>query len=304
MSDGEGSGGGSVGDGPGSEGAGSGGASSRSAKWRCAWCDKPHDRNDPPCDNCGHHKFEKAVVPVAPEDPDHEREPVWVCPECGRVHQKNSPPCSRCGNAQLERRIPDESDYDDELGGTSYVDLLSARYVAGLAVAVVAGTVLVLGLLGVITLPGMDGDVPGSAERVGDVDLGETETAFVAELNDRRAAAGLDAYERNENLDDAARLANQGRVGEWYDGGSRPSDERLREEFDGACGGEPAALVEFSRAVGEGDPALDSADALARTLVDGYEADAENFYETTNGLVGVDVHAGPDDRVFATVVAC
>ncbi|WP_415381368.1 hypothetical protein [Halosimplex sp. TS25] len=300
MSDGD----GTDADGPAGGGDGSGGPSPRSAKWRCAWCDKPHDRNDPPCDNCGHHKFEKAVVPVAPEDPDHEREPVWVCPECGRVHQKNSPPCSRCGNAQLERRIPDESDYADELGGTSYVDLLSARYVAGLAVAAVAGMVLVLGLLGVITLPGMGDDVPGNAESFAGVDLSDTEAAFVAELNDRRTDAELAEYERHESLDDTARLANQGRVRELAGEGTAPSDERLREELDGACGAEVGSLVQFRRSFGEGDPALDSADALAGALVDGYESDAENFYETANGLVGVDVHAGPDGRVYVSVVVC
>ncbi|WP_459192170.1 hypothetical protein [Halosimplex sp. J119] len=303
MSDGEGSGDG----GPGSDapgGDGSNGSSSGSAKWRCAWCDKPHDRNDPPCDNCGHHKFEKAVVPVAPDDPDHEREPVWVCPECGRVHQKNSPPCSRCGNAQLERTIPDESDYAEELGGTSYVDLLSARYVAGLAVALVAGTVLVLGLLGVITLPGMGDDVPGSADSFAGVDLSDTEAAFVDELNDRRANASLRAYERNENLDDAARLANQQRVRAVAGEGTDASDERVREELDGACDGEVGARIQFWRSYEEGAPALDSPDALAASLVDGYERVAEDFYETANGLVGVDVHAGPDDRVYVAVVAC
>ncbi|MEF8830385.1 MAG: hypothetical protein V5A23_02475, partial [Halobacteriales archaeon] len=63
-------------------------------KYRCEWCGKPHERNDPPCDNCGHHSFERAVVPKAPEEAPEEY--VWVCPECGRVHPRNSPPCSRC----------------------------------------------------------------------------------------------------------------------------------------------------------------------------------------------------------------
>ncbi|QPV63344.1 hypothetical protein I7X12_01535 [Halosimplex litoreum] len=274
-----------------------------SAKWRCAWCDKPHERNDPPCDNCGHHKFEKAVVPVAPEDPDHEREPVWVCPECGRVHQKNSPPCSRCGNAELERTIPDEADYAEELGGTSYLDLLNARYAVGLAFALVAGTVLVLALLGIITLPGMD-SVPGSASEYRGVDLGETETAFVAELNDRRAGAGLGEYERNGNVDDAARLYNQGWVSELAGTGSRPSDERFGRALDGTCGEQIGRLTVFDRSFGEDDAALDSPDALAGALADGYAAEAGGFVEPENQLVGVDVHAGPEDAVYTTVVVC
>lgn len=274
-----------------------------SAKWRCAWCDKPHERNDPPCDNCGHHKFEKAVVPVAPEDPDHEREPVWVCPACGRVHQKNSPPCSRCGNAELERTIPDESDYDEELAGTSYLDLLDARYVVGLAVALVAGVVLVLALLGVVTLPGMD-SVPGSASEYRGVDLGETETAFVAELNDRRTEAGVGEYERNGNVDDAARLYNQGWVSEAAGSGSIPSGERLGRALDGTCGEGVERVTPLTRSFEEGSAALDSPDALAGALVDEYAAETEGFAEPENGLVGVDAHAGPDGNVYATAFVC
>jgi len=274
-----------------------------SAKWRCAWCDKPHERNDPPCDNCGHHKFEKAVVPVAPEDPDHEREPVWVCPECGRVHQKNSPPCSRCGNAELERTIPDEADYAEELSGTSYLDLLDARYVVGLAFALVAGTVLVLALLGVITLPGMD-SVPGSASEYRGVDLGETEAAFVAEVNDRRAEAGLSEYERNGNVDDAARLYNQGWVSEVAGTGSIPSGERLGRALDGTCGEGVERITPFTESFDEGAAALDSPDALAGALADGYTAEAGGLSETDSDLVGLDVHAGADGNVYATVFVC
>ncbi|MFB6140884.1 MAG: hypothetical protein ABEJ26_10665 [Halosimplex sp.] len=283
---------------------GDAGEADASSKYRCAWCGKPHERNDPPCDNCGHHKFEKAVVPVAPEDPDHEREPVWVCPECGRVHQKNSPPCSRCGSATLERRIPDDADYAEELSGTSYVDLLSARYVVGFAVALLAGAVLLLAILGVVTLPGTGHDVPGSAAAVGGVDLRDAESAFVADLNERRANASLDAYDRRAKLDDAARLYNRGVVAQAYDGGSVPSGERVREELDGACGGDVGGLTAYSRSFDGDSAAFDSPEALAVGLVDAYVAEAENFYETSNGLVGVDVHAAPDERVYVTVVVC
>jgi len=278
-------------------------ATGGSAKWRCAWCDKPHDRNDPPCDNCGHHKFEKAVVPVAPEDPDHQREPVWVCPECGRVHQKNSPPCSRCGNAELERTIPDEADYADELGGTSYLDLLNARYAVGLVVALVAGSVLLLAALGVVTLPGMS-DVPGSATEYRGVDLGETEAAFVTELNDRRVEASLPEYGGNEDIFAAARLYNQGWVSELAGTGSRPSDQRLGSVLDGTCGGEVAGLTAFAASFDEGDAALDSPGALGSALVDEYTAETDGFAEPENRLLGVDAHAGPDGGVFVTVVVC
>lgn len=73
-------------------------------KWRCEWCGKPHEADDPPCDNCGHGKFENAVVRQAGDTADSNAMTVWVCTECGREHPKNSPPCSRCTNAKLEQR--------------------------------------------------------------------------------------------------------------------------------------------------------------------------------------------------------
>jgi rRNA maturation endonuclease Nob1 len=88
-------------------------------KWRCEWCGKPHERNAPPCDNCGHHSLERAVVPKAPEEGQEEY--VWVCPECGRDHPRNSPPCSRCGNMQLEQRPLDYLDPGD-VGGGDWTD--------------------------------------------------------------------------------------------------------------------------------------------------------------------------------------
>ena len=73
-------------------------------EWRCEWCGKPHETDDPPCDHCGHGKFEKAIVRQTERVDDPDTTTVWVCTECGREHPKNSPPCSRCTNATLERR--------------------------------------------------------------------------------------------------------------------------------------------------------------------------------------------------------
>ena len=73
-------------------------------RWRCEWCGKPHEENDPPCDNCGHGTFEEAVVQQAGAGDGQDSMLVWVCTECGREHAKNSPPCSRCNNATFERQ--------------------------------------------------------------------------------------------------------------------------------------------------------------------------------------------------------
>jgi len=74
-------------------------------EWRCEWCGKPHEEDDPPCDNCGHGSFEEAVVRRTglSADRDEASTVVWVCTECGREHTRNSPPCSRCNNATLQR---------------------------------------------------------------------------------------------------------------------------------------------------------------------------------------------------------
>jgi len=276
-----------------------------SKKWRCAWCGKPHAKNDPPCEECGHHKFEKAVVPVAPEDPDHEPEPVWVCPECGRQHQKNSPPCSRCGNPSLEKRSPEAFDAA-ELETSSYADLLDARYVAGYAVALLAGAVLVLGLLGVITLPGMGGDltvsdVPGEAERSNGLDLTDVEDAYVTELNDRRGASDLAAVSRHDRLDDVARFWNQRRVKTEYADGTTPDGERLGEAIGGACSGS-VGPVAFSHTPGSGG--FESPETLATALVDAQLADGQGYYEADRERIGIDVHVAPDGVVYVSGFVC
>jgi len=82
-------------------------------EWRCEWCGKPHESDDPPCDNCGHGKFEKAVVRQGPSSTESQNSTtVWVCTDCGREHPKNSPPCSRCTNAKLERKKKVVTDAD------------------------------------------------------------------------------------------------------------------------------------------------------------------------------------------------
>lgn len=81
-------------------------------EWRCEWCGKPHEADDPPCDNCGHGKFEKAIVRQTAPEGDQESMTVWVCTDCGREHPKHNPPCSRCTNATLERREVSLDDVD------------------------------------------------------------------------------------------------------------------------------------------------------------------------------------------------
>jgi hypothetical protein len=270
-----------------------------SGKWICAWCEKPHDRNDPPCDNCGHHKFEKAVVPVAPESTDHDREPVWVCPECGRQHQKNSPPCSRCGHASLERRIPDDDGFAEELGGTSYFDVLEPIYLVAIVFAVVAGGALLLGLLGVISLPGMGGDslavsnVPGNATTAEGLSLAEVEEQYVVVANEQLTQDTQ--LTRNDRLDDVARFYNQRRVKAAYGDGSVPNDERLREAIGDACGSQPGYLP-FDVFRDGGLSAFESERAVAERLVGDSPPEGSSL--------GIDVHALPDGGLSVTYFVC
>lgn len=276
-------------------------------EWRCEWCGKPHEEDDPPCDECGHHKFEKAVVPVAPENPDHEPEPVWVCPECGREHQRNAPPCSRCGNPSLEQRRPDYAALD-EIGSTSYFDLLSPGYVAALAVALVAGAVLVLALAGVITLPGMaDGslavaDVPGEANVSNGISLSAAETAYAERYNERRASAGEPELTRNGRLDEVARYVNQRGVKAEYGDGEPADGDRIREASAEVCENTPTVL----RGAVDREGAIDSYGSereLGAALADAVENETVRE-PAPAGAIGVDLHVGPDGRVFATTIVC
>ncbi len=92
-------------------------------EWRCEWCGKPHEEDDPPCDNCGHGSFERAVVRRTDlgDGPGADTTTVWECTECGREHPKNAPPCSRCNNPTLERQQKrvDESNLTERPGSSA-----------------------------------------------------------------------------------------------------------------------------------------------------------------------------------------
>lgn len=270
-------------------------------EWRCTWCGKPHAEDDPPCDNCGHNKFERAVEQMAPQQ-DGPTEPVWVCTECGRQHTKHSPPCSRCGNVDLEKRRPDYSDLED-IGGTTYRDVLEPKYVAGYALVAVLGSVLILAQLGVVTLPGMGKpaipDTPGDGEQVGGLSIDGVEAAYVEELNERRADAGVGALSNDSDLAWYATYVNKRTVGVIEGNASSISDDefgRVREY----CDGRP--VVDRYRT---GESVLDVSDesSLAAALVDGWTR-RERAQVDSQTAIGVDVHVGPSGRVYVTVAVC
>jgi rubrerythrin len=329
-------------------------------EWRCEWCGKPHEEDDPPCDNCGHHKFEKAVV-QRPDTEGPASTTVWVCTECGRGHTKNSPPCSRCGNPDLEReqRQVDESNLTDgpdsasgptgdsandatgpesttvwvctecgrehpknsppcsrcgaatlereqkcvdadELSSPGYLDVLTPRYAAGIALALVLVAVFVLGFTGAADIPGFpsdDGvptveDVPGNETRSQGVSLSAVERTYVEELNDRRAAADIDPLDRTGGLDEIATFYNKRAVKRALGNGNLPSENTMNDLVSAECG-ERASAGAVSLAQGE-----DNATTLGQRF-------AEEFGGTVADLelVGVDVHA-VDGQLFLSRVVC
>lgn len=272
-------------------------------KWRCPQCGKPHEKNDPPCDNCGHHKFERAVVPTASADEDHEQF-VWACTECGRHHQRNNPPCSRCGNAKFEKKPLDDDAF--EPGSTAgYLDLVGRVEVGAALVIVALVAVGVLGYLGVINVPGLTPqgpptveNVPGDADTVGDVSLAEVETSVFAELNVDRTPR----LERSGGLDSLATYVNRQTVKNTYtDADKRLTGEQLQQlgqRFGIQCSGTIAAAPGWTPPTVNTGPDVETITDQLILPIDALKSD------TSIERVGIDAHAGPDDRVFVTVAYC
>ncbi|MFB6164532.1 MAG: hypothetical protein ABEJ31_05185 [Haloarculaceae archaeon] len=291
-------------------------------KWRCAWCGKPHEANDPPCDNCGHGEFEKAVVPLAPESDADDGETItaWVCADCGHEHPKFTPPCDRCGGQDLERR---EIVYDEEavvsemldeergLGGpsadVSYLEVLDAKLLFGFVAVALLIAVVAAGMLGYVDVPGIPGPagpVPGNATATHGLSLSGVEGAYVTELNARRSANGYDNLTVDSRVTDAATYYNQQRVRATYGDGDAPKPKAVGDRLGDACTLGNLTYVSYS--VRPGDAQFDSAHDLARTLVAArlHSDGAGQFATPPHGLVGVDVHQAPDGAINVTQFSC
>ncbi|MFC6864456.1 hypothetical protein ACFQGE_13440 [Halomicroarcula sp. GCM10025817] len=281
-------------------------------EWRCEWCGKPHEENDPPCDNCGHGTYERAVRQVNEEVV--EGGAVWVCQDCGREHVRNRPPCRRCGGSDFERRVgPPESDPLDEIA-TSWRDVIEPKYVLGYLAVAALLALIVATTFGFVSLPGFGTDAPaappavpdapGSADVVEGLDLAATEEAYVAVLNERRGAAGASTVSRNATADEAAAYYNKARVDARYGGGEGPDREAFAA-FDLACS-RPSVVayeVAFDRTP-QSVADFDDETAFATALVDSYAERGAAYRPAETGTVGVDVHVAPDGRVFVTHVVC
>ena len=271
--------------------------------WRCEWCGKPHEENDPPCDNCGHGSFEKAVVRRTDlaEDSGPDSTIVWVCTECGRTHTKHSPPCKRCGNHKLVRE--EQFVDDDELAAPSYLDLLTPRYVLGLVVVLALAGLFVGGLTGVVDVPGFGNDVPdvsdvpGDAEAAGETALATVESSYLDTVNDARANGSDGTVTRDDRLDEVATFVNQRFVKSRFGDGEPPSRDRVTELVGDSCQG--GFTVEFE-SLQSGD--YTSGTALAEAFAS-ETADSE-IRASSASMLGLDTHTAPDGTVYLTQVVC
>jgi hypothetical protein len=279
-------------------------------EWRCEWCGEPQSANDPPCPNCGHGTFEEVDDPT--DDQQDVTTSVWVCTSCGREHPKHSPPCSRCGNMEFEHRERDLEAIEAELDVGGYLDVASPRYLVGFIIAAVAIAVLALGVAGVIDLPGAGGevpsvaDVPGNDTIVDGYELDVVEDAYVAELNARRAEGGQPRLERASALDTVARYANRRRVAEVYEDREPVAGDELAQVANPDCG-DTIQWQKTDVALDRQDDGsladVDSPTDLAAMLVDAMER-RDGLPQSSNDAVGVDVHVGPDGRLFVTQMSC
>ncbi|QFU83780.1 hypothetical protein [Natronorubrum aibiense] len=273
-------------------------------KWRCTWCGKPHAENDPPCENCGHNTFEKAVVregdePTVPrtETVDTGTTYVWQCPNCGRQHVKNNPPCSRCGNPDLEKTEQAYDDVDRDLETPSWLEV--ARPYA--PILLVFGVVVALFATGIIPLsiiPGLGApsppDAPGEGTQAAGIDLEATEREVHDRLEANRSGDASRTYD--DDLAAYAEYMNRAFVAIEYEE-SRPEPVEP-SDFGVDCRGEPYAgqLPAGTLSIADYDDEAALADDVAAALRDSTD---DGDYDRE----GLDLHVA-DGTVYVFYATC
>jgi len=272
-------------------------------KWRCPTCGKPHERNDPPCDNCGHHTLERAVVPQPQAEESHEQF-VWACSSCGRHHQRNNPPCSRCGGATFEKKPLEYGEIESPGDTPGYLELVGRQELAAVVVVVALVAIGVLGFLGVLQIPGITPqpeptveDAPGDPSRLGSVNLSTVEAGILTGIDDRRDGTVL---QRSTALDEVATYQAR-RLAVDIVGDREPSvGGSALDRFDTPCNGR--ILV----GAGGSETSLDG--ATAESMVEAVEVrTADGAPSPTDASItraGIDAHALPDGRLVVVVAYC
>ncbi|PCR90140.1 hypothetical protein [Natrinema ejinorense] len=286
-------------------------------KWRCTRCGKPHAENDPPCDECGHNAFEKAVVRVDETDgaSDAGGEPipsgtvetgpeyVWACPNCGREHVRNTPPCSRCGNPDLERVERTYEGLEQDLDTPSWFEV-AKPYLPIFAVVGVVIALFATGIVPVSVLPGIGQpsppDAPGDGAESAGFDLEAMEGEIHERLEMERESSAGRSYD--EGLADYAEYENRRLVAEAFS--DRDPDDARASQFDHGCGNarvSGAPLILSERSIGAYDDESALADDIARALLSSQFGDA---VRAGFDAEGIDVHVAPNDDIYVYYTVC
>jgi len=285
-------------------------------KWRCTWCGKPHAENDPPCDNCGHNTFEKAVVradetgeghgAAAADDTDGEPIPsgtvdtgpdyVWACTNCGREHVRNSPPCSRCGNPDLEKVEQTYEGLERDLETSSWL-AVAKPYLPILAVIGIVIALFATGTVPPSILPGIGApsppDAPGEGSEAAGIDLEATEQAVHDRLEADRNQSESRTYD--DGLADYAEYMNRAFVVIEYEE-SRP-DPAQASDFGADCQREPyAGRLQGTLSIADYDDEAALADDIATAL-------SEETGDSDFDREGLDLHV-VDGSVYVFYAAC
>ncbi|OVE86311.1 hypothetical protein [Natronolimnobius baerhuensis] len=281
-------------------------------KWRCTWCGKPHEDNDPPCDSCGHNKFEKAVVREG-EEPDRGRDDgtvdtgtqyMWVCADCGRQHMRNNPPCSRCGSHDLEKTEQNYDEIERELETPSWLEV-AKPYLPAFAVIGIVFLLFATGVIPPSILPGIGAPAPpgapGEGSEAAGIDLEAAEEEVHERLNAAREADDQRTYD--EDIAAFAEHRNRGLVALEYE--DTEPEYATPDEFGVDCD-----LVGISQPPLGNLEDYEDADALADEIaatLQASEAGSDELDSSALEREGLDIHAGPDEggqAVYVFYAAC
>lgn len=272
-------------------------------EWRCTWCGKPHAEDDPPCDDCGHNAFEKAVVregdagsaDASSGTIDTGTSYVWTCSECGRDHVKHNPPCSRCGSPALEKTEQTYDDVERDLETPGW--LATAKpYTPILAVVIVVGALFATGIVSPSVVPGIGAPAPpdasGDGTEAAGIDLEETEEL----IHDRLEADRVKSRTYDDGLAAYAEYHNRAHVAIKYD------DARVEQvslsDFDIECRG----ALDEGRLPSLSLENYDDEDELADGIVETVRL-SDSATETRFEAEGIDLHV-IGDSVYVYYAAC
>ncbi len=274
--------------------------------WRCTWCGREYETNDPPCDTCGHNTFAHEDDEREPQTVDTGTQYIWICTNCGREHVKNNPPCSRCHNHSFEKREQDYDGLEADLDVPSWFDV-AKPYLPVFAIIGLVFALFATGIVSPTVLPGIGStaptppDAPGATDEAAGLDLALTEREIHDRLEAERAASDHPARAYDDGLAAYAAYENARYVLEQS--GEDPGDASNPAAFDPDCAGESVAaapLGDVDGVIDDYDDEAALADDLASALL---ESPFGDNVRTGFDAEGIDVHV-VDGTIYVFYAAC